>query len=175
MTPPLPPDPSWPRYSTRPFPSYRFLPGRTPHPRRDPSGHSYGQPEPHPPAFASDLWHQSESYLHGIDLYNYGYWWECHEIFEGLWHAMGHRTQEGQFLQALIQVAAANLKWLLGALGPAGTLSQSGLEKLRKVPPVYMGVNVAVFADDVRRYFDGSRQKPALIRLIIRPEAPPLP
>ncbi|MEK6618739.1 MAG: hypothetical protein AABY90_08600 [Nitrospirota bacterium] len=40
---------------------------------------------------------------------------------------------------------------------------------------LHMGVNVAVFADDVRRYFDGSRQKPALIRLIIRPEAPPLP
>ena len=46
MIEPHPPDPAWPRYSTRPFPSYRFVPGKSPHPRRDPHGHSYGQPEP---------------------------------------------------------------------------------------------------------------------------------
>ncbi len=32
---PLPPDPSWPRYSTGAFPAYRYIPGRSPHPRRD--------------------------------------------------------------------------------------------------------------------------------------------
>src|SRR2546422_4985790 len=32
-------------------------------------------------------WWDSEWYLYGIDLYNYGHWWECHEVFEGLWHA----------------------------------------------------------------------------------------
>ena len=26
----------------RPFPAYAYIPGRTPHPTRDPDGHSYG-------------------------------------------------------------------------------------------------------------------------------------
>ena len=112
MTEPEPPDPQWPRYSTRPFPSYRFVPRRTPHPRRDPSGHSYSLPEPKPIPFSVDRWHTSEDYLYGIDLYNFAYWWECHEVFEGLWHAVGHHSEQGNFFQALIQLAAANLKYL---------------------------------------------------------------
>src|SRR3989441_5753773 len=76
---------SLPRFTDRPFPAYRFIPGQSPHPRRDPHGHSYGQPEPTPPPFMPEEWWDSEWYLYGIDLYNYGYWWECHEVFEGLW------------------------------------------------------------------------------------------
>ena len=41
-----PADPTWPRYSARPFPAYRYVPGLTPHPRRDASGHSFGAPQP---------------------------------------------------------------------------------------------------------------------------------
>lgn len=167
MTGPQPPDPHWPRYSTRPFPSYRFVPGKSPHPRRDPKGHSYGQPEPRPAAIPPDDWQKSEEYLYGIDLYNFGYWWECHEIFEGLWHAAGHKTEQGNFFQALIQVAAANLKTCSGETGPAGNLARNGLVRLHKIPPRYMGVTVEVFAQDMRRYFDGTRDQPALIALIV--------
>ena len=66
--------------------------------------------EPRPRAFPQDEWSASEDYLYAIDLYNFAYWWESHEIFEGLWHACGRRTQAGNFFQALIQLAAANLK-----------------------------------------------------------------
>jgi hypothetical protein len=143
------------------------MPGQSPHPRRDPRGHSYGLPEPTPPAFAPDQWHRCEWYLYGVDLYNFSYWWECHEAFEGLWHAVGHKTPTGQFLQALIQVAAANLKRFLGKPVSAATLSRSGLARLRGIPPMYMGVDVAAFADDVRASFEGSRERPALLRLAL--------
>jgi len=159
------PDPHWVRYSTRPFPAYRFMPGQSPHPRRDPRGHSYGLPEPTPLAFSPDEWHACEWYLYGVDLYNFSYWWECHEAFEGLWHAVGHKTQPGQFLQALIQVAAAHLKRFLGKPTPAANLSRSGLARLAKMPPTYMGIDVEAFADDVRHYFEGSRETPALLQL----------
>lgn len=164
--PKLPPDPSWPRYSTRLFPPYCFVPGQSPHPRRDPKGHSYGQPEPRPPAFLPEEWWDSEWYLYGWDLYNFGYWWECHEVFEGLWHAVGPDTQQGQFLQALIQVAAANLKRLVNAPDPATTLARAALERLREFSGVYMGVNVTALREDVKNYFEGSHEKPALIRLV---------
>jgi len=104
------PNSSWPRYSKTEFPPYRFVPGRSPHPRRDPTGHSFGVPEPKPPAPDPAKWKENDLYLHGIDLYNFAFWWECHEALEALWHAAGHTTPTGQFLQGVIQVSAANLK-----------------------------------------------------------------
>ena len=147
MTEPEPPDPHWPRYSTRPFPSYRFVPGRTPHPRRDPSGHSYGLSEPKPTPFSVDQWHTSEDYLYGIDLYNFAYWWECHEVFEGLWHAVGHHSEQGNSFQALIQVAAANLKRFLGNEQAAQKLARSGLARLQNLPQLYMGIDVIALSE----------------------------
>jgi len=157
---------SWPRYTDRPFPAYRFVPGQSPHPRRDPKGHSSGQQEPTLAPFPPEEWWDSEWYLYGIDLYNYGYWWECHEVFEGLWHAVGPDTPQGEFLQALIQVAAANLKRLTQATQPAETLSRAALERLQKFSGVYMGVDVAAFTTEVKAYFEESRKEPALIRLV---------
>jgi len=144
---PQPPDPTWPRYSTRSFPSYRFLPGNNPHPRRNPLGHSYGQPEPKLLAFPQEHWQQSEDYLYGIDLYNYAYWWECHEVFEGLWHAAGHGTEQGNFFQALIQLTAANLKQFLGHQQAAQKLARSGLVRLQQLPQLYMGIDVIALAE----------------------------
>ncbi len=56
------------------FPSYAYVPGKTPHPVRDPEGHMRGG-EP------------VGGFLRGIDLYHAGYLWEAHEAWEGLWKA----------------------------------------------------------------------------------------
>jgi hypothetical protein len=98
------------RYTDRPFPPYRHLPGKTPHPVRDPEGHSHGQAEPDLPDLNVGDWRKCEHYLYGIDLFNAGYWWECHEVLEGLWHASGIGSEAGHALQAVIQCAAAHLK-----------------------------------------------------------------
>lgn len=105
--------PSWPaagRYTDRALPHYRHVPGRTPHPVRDPRGHSHGRaPVPVPDLNAAD-WRACDEYLYGLDLFNAGYWWECHEVLENLWHAAGIGTPAGHALQAVIQCAAAHLK-----------------------------------------------------------------
>lgn len=106
------------RYTDRPLPDYRHVPGRTPHPTRDPRGHSHGRP----PAPVPDLnvadWRTCAEYLYGLDLFNTGYWWECHEVLENLWHAARLGTPAGHALQAVIQCAAAHLKQACGQ--PAG-------------------------------------------------------
>lgn len=132
------------------FPPYRFLPGKHPHPRRHPLGHSYGQPEPKFLAFPPEEWQRAEDYLYGIDLYNFAYWWECHEVFEGLWHAVGHDTAQGNFFQALIQIAAANLKRFIGYEQAAQNLARSGLARLQNLPQLYMGINVIALSEACR-------------------------
>ena len=58
------------------FPSYAYLPGRQPHPVRDPAGHSY-QTEAMPVAAAVSL--DSDIFLWGLDLFNHGYYWDVNE------------------------------------------------------------------------------------------------
>ena len=144
---PRPYDPMWPRYSARPFPPYRFVPGKAPHPRRHPQGHSYGQQEPEPDTLHPDTWATSDCYRYGIDLYNFAYWWESHEVFEGFWHAAGPKTEPGQFFQALIQLAAGNLKRCMGNDRAAHTLFQRSADRLAGIPGHYLGIDIAVLRD----------------------------
>jgi hypothetical protein len=93
-----------------PLPPYAHVPGRTPHPVSDPAGHSYGikpsLPEPPDP----ERWEACRPYLYGLDLFNHGYYWEAHEVWEGLWHACGRKGRTADFLKALIKLAAAGVK-----------------------------------------------------------------
>jgi predicted metal-dependent hydrolase len=96
------------------FPPYTFVPGRTPHPLRDPGGHLFGQtPEP-PPPLDTAHWQNSRAYLYGIDLFNHGYYWEAHEVWEGLWRAAGRTGPTAEFLKGLIKLAAAGVKMRQG-------------------------------------------------------------
>ena len=103
--------------------------------------------------------------MYGIDLYNFAYWWESHEIFEGLWHAVGHNTEQGNVFQALIQFAAANLKRFAGNHWAARNLATNGLVRLQKTPTPYMGIDVAKFTEDVQQHMIGSDFRAPLICL----------
>jgi hypothetical protein len=94
----------------RPFPPYSFVPGLFPHPISDTAGHSYGQPHPTPIPLHVEHWADNADYLFGIDLFNHGYYWEAHEVWEGLWHACGRAGILGDFLKGLIQMTAAGVK-----------------------------------------------------------------
>jgi uncharacterized protein len=153
------------RYGTRDFPAYRFIPGQSPHPRRHPQGHSFRQPEPRPLPFKHDEWAASEDYLHAVDLYNFAYWWEAHEVFEGLWHACGRTTVAGNFFQGLIQLAGANLKRVLGNEPAAKKLVRSGLLRLLNNPVHYMGMDTAAFSQDITLWVQSNNRAWVRIRL----------
>lgn len=100
-----------PRYAPkRAFPPYAHLPGSTPHPERDPAGHSHGLAEPAPAPLDPDEPFASEPYLYGFDLFNHGYFWEAHAAWESLWHAAGREGPVADLLKALIKLAAAGVK-----------------------------------------------------------------
>ena len=94
----------------RPFPPYAYVPGHTPHPTRDPDGHSFGAAFEIPESPNPQEWRACRDYLYGIDLFNHGFYWEAHEAWEGLWVACGRRGPTATFLQALINLAAAGFK-----------------------------------------------------------------
>jgi uncharacterized protein len=93
-----------------PFPDYAFVPGRHPHPITDPQGHGFGQAEVPLPAIEPAALGKSPQFRHAVDLFNHGYYWEAHEVWEGFWHASGRRGRMADFLKGLIRLAAAGVK-----------------------------------------------------------------
>lgn len=155
-----------PRYSQRPLPSYRYVPGRKPHPTRDPRGHSYlpqslaqslaqSQSQRHPP-WRPEGWRHLDDWLYGVDLFHRYYFWESHEAWEGLWAVAERESAPSLLLQGLIQVAAACLKLHLGSGDGARSLSTSGLQKLHWVAtatPQLLGLDVWTLLPDLSAYF----------------------
>lgn len=135
------------RYSPREPPPYRHRPGRTPHPERDPKGYRYGRPEPPATTLRTDAWRENEAYLHGIDLFNEGYFWEAHAAWEAAWAETPREAPESRFLQALVQLAAAFLKRELDSPAGAAKLLDRALAKLESLADeagagLYLGVRL---------------------------------
>ncbi|MFD2055035.1 MULTISPECIES: DUF309 domain-containing protein [Mesorhizobium] len=91
----------------RRFPSYAYLPGKQPHPVRDPAGHSYHSEAVPVPAKASL---ESDMFLWGLDLFNHGYYWEAHEAWEGLWQVADRGDPLRMLFKGLILLSAAGVK-----------------------------------------------------------------
>jgi hypothetical protein len=89
------------------LPPYSYLPGKNPHPVRDPTGHSY-HVEPIPVATDASL--GSDAFLWGLDLFNHGYYWEAHESWEGLWQVADRDGPVRMLLKGLILLSAAGVK-----------------------------------------------------------------
>ena len=145
------------RYAPRrPFPRYAFLPGRDPHPTRDPRGHSHGTAEIRPEYLPPERWQENEPYLFGVDLYNHGFLWEAHEAWESLWHVSKHDPRQAAFLQGLIQCSAASLKIPMEQPGGLARLAEIGTGRLEEVAercgPRTMGLDVPAFVHAFRAF-----------------------
>ena len=149
---------SLPRYAPeREFPRYQFLPGRDPHPTRDPEGHSYtGVHEPPTEYFESERWRESVEYRFGADLYNHGYLWEAHEAWEGLWHPAKHDELQAEHLQGLIQCSAAALKVRMQQPRGLERLAEQGTARLefvsKRTGGKFMGVELRLFVPALRAF-----------------------
>jgi len=112
----------WP---DQPFPPYAYVPGRAPHPQRDPGGHGIhldaGDVVPVDPA----EWRASAPFCYGVDLFNAGFPWEAHEAWEDLWRAYPDGAPAAAMMAGLIKLAAADVKARVGnARGVARTLAK---------------------------------------------------
>lgn len=161
----LPVNPVTRRYSQRPFPAYRYVPGKAPHPTRDPEGHSWNKPMEQLDSFDVSQWQSCEEYLYGIDLFNHSYWWEAHEALEAVWVTAGRTTETGLFIQGLIQIAVAHLKNFQGFTDVTLRMAQDGLDKMKWIKGYYLGIDVDKFRKDVETFSTGDAHSSVIIEL----------
>lgn len=144
------------RYTQKEFPPYRFIPGEAPHPTENPLGHSYGKPENVRESFLPDEWQRNEQYLFGVDLYNAFFWWESHEALESLWRAAPcHDCRD--YLQGLIKISGAFIKWHLRQQRGVEYLYNGGIEHLGKVQRhhgMFMGLDLQQHLEKLAAHFE---------------------
>ncbi|GIW70673.1 MAG: hypothetical protein KatS3mg102_0215 [Planctomycetota bacterium] len=100
-----------PRYAPElPLPPYAFVAPFWPHPEKDARGHSYGRPAAAPRPLEPARWREHLGWRHAADLFNHGYYWEAHEVWEQLWHAAGRTGVVAELCKGLIKLAAAGIK-----------------------------------------------------------------
>lgn len=87
-------------------------------------------------------------FLKGIDEFNQGLFFECHETLEEIW--LEEHGEERRFYQGIIQIAAGYFKLEQGVPVGAIKLWHTGLEKLEPYAPVYLGIDVESFVRAVK-------------------------
>ncbi|MBI2337515.1 MAG: DUF309 domain-containing protein [Deltaproteobacteria bacterium] len=113
------------RYSQFPFPAYRYVPAELPH-----------------PMMVSKPSEQDEQFRFGVDLFNHGYFWEAHEVWEGLW--VKSKNEEKLLLQAVILYAAGLLKLRQDQLKDFSSLTTAGFHKLNNLNEiVFFNINIS--------------------------------
>jgi predicted metal-dependent hydrolase len=76
---------------------------------------------------------QAEQFYEGVRLFNSGAYWHAHEQWEHCWLSV--EGQEALFYQALIQAAAALVKWQQGNLRGLALNWAKSRAKLEQLPP----------------------------------------
>lgn len=116
-----------PRLTDIPFPLQPFEKGRA---------------RPALPALEGDA-----AWAYGVDLFNAGYFWEAHEIWEPLWRAAPEGGVERVAMKALIQIAASLLKRRGGNERAARRLAERAARAIESVgAPRFRGVELSGIA-----------------------------
>jgi predicted metal-dependent hydrolase len=96
----------------------------------------------------------AEFYEEGIDLFNQGRFFECHEAWEEAWkRSVG---AEKIFYQGIIQAAVAILHVQRGNLDGAAKLRAKALAKIDPLPVEHMGVALGELRDQLAAFFDAA-------------------
>ena len=91
-------------------------------------------------------------YEEGIDLFNEGRFFECHEAWEEIW-----KRSDGDlklFYQGLIQAAVAILHAQRGNLEGARSLYEKASIKLDKIPYEHMGLAIGEMRIELRQFVE---------------------
>lgn len=103
------------------------------------------------PSDATMLKSPEQSFQQGIDLFNEGKFFECHEAWEEVW-----KRSQGEaklFYQGIIQAAVAILHAQRGNLNGAASMYAKASSKLDHLPSQHMGLALGELRDSLRDFF----------------------
>jgi uncharacterized protein len=109
----------------------------------------------------------SPEYLRGIELFNTGQFFDCHEVLEDIWRVA--TGEEREILHALIQAAVALHHLERGNLRGANSVLSRSIRRLGALPELVMGVETRIFARELSEYVSDStatERPPPRIRLL---------
>jgi hypothetical protein len=134
-----------------PLPPYSYVPGHgLPHPVNDPAGHLYSaRASAHEQLVSISTLAENVRWLYALDLFNSGFYWEAHEVWESFWNTFGRTTSEAKFVQGLIHLAAAAVKIREGK--PTGVLrhTQRSRELLGDLKSAPVGGTLALDSESI--------------------------
>ncbi len=93
----------------------------------------------------------TESFEEGIDLFNEGKFFECHEAWEEVW-----KRSDGEaklFYQGIIQAAVAILHAQRGNLNGAASMYAKASSKLDHLPSEHMGLALGELRQALKDFF----------------------
>lgn len=91
-------------------------------------------------------------YEQGIDLFNEGRFFECHEAWEEVWKRSD--GAEKLFYQGLIQAAVAILHAQRGNLEGARSLYEKASDKLDPIPSEHLGLAIGELRIELRCFIE---------------------
>jgi uncharacterized protein len=108
-----------------------------------------------------------EYFEEGIELFNQGRFFDCHESWEEVWK-QAHGAEK-LFYQGLIQAAVAILHAQRGNRDGARSLYAKARAKLDSIAPEHMGLAIGRLRDDLAEFFETALSEQARPRALPRP------
>lgn len=99
-----------------------------------------------------------EAFLDGVRLFDAGHYWHAHEQWERCWLASTGR--EALFFKAIIQAAAALVKWQQGNTRGLRLNWAKSRSRLDALPDVFHGLDLAALRNTLDRLAAGETVGP---------------
>lgn len=103
------------------------------------------------------------AYLEGIKLFNAGHYWHAHEQWELCWLASD--GQDALFYKAIIQAAAALVKWQQGNRRGLCLNWAKSRARLDALPPQYAGLDLGALRAQLDALASGAADLPPTLGL----------
>lgn len=89
-------------------------------------------------------------FIKGIELFNRQKFYNCHDVIEEIW--LQESSDQGPFLQGLIQASVAFYHYRNGKWGAARALFRQAVEKLEPYPEGHCGVGVKALVVELNQW-----------------------
>ena len=136
-----------------PLPPHVYVPGRSP---RHPDGWFYEIKNTVTQDVSPEKLRETRAFMAGLKYLEHGYYWECHEVLEAVWMRTNDPSPERDMVSAIIQLANARLKILMGLPRAARRLCDMVDTHLSRCPEAAPTLGLMVV--DMKRKVEQTRE-----------------